>query len=577
MRTDSLQRRSPRRCKPQILLSSLTVATLLTTGCRHLDSQGGPAASKISQTPATNTYSVDHDVVKTAPWFVGDFDAATQAAKTSRKPIFLYWGAVWCPPCNEVKGEVFTQDSFKSLMESAIPIYLDGDSENAQILAERLGVSGYPTMVVLSPDGAELYRAGADLDIHETIDALTAVIQTGDSVVQVIKRAQRGDATPSDWKQIAGISWQQIDFAKVPGWNSEEILRIQLQLINLAPRREIAARARLISEVLRGATALATASPPPSPGSLRIAKTVRMLAPDLLTSIFADPATTRASRNLINNDADATLAFVFGREPSETRTKFVDEWLAAADRIANDATLSVDTRLWAEFPPVDLALAGTKEFSRIPEPVRTDIRAAVQVADARAKTKYQRHAVISGAGYMLQKIGDFDAARELLTREAAQTDTPWYYYSSLATLEREAGRDSDALAWASKARESVQGRASRLQWIVNDLNMSAKVDEFANQSVAGNETENTAVATESKSERIARVLNEYYTTAMSLPDGFSGRNSVRAKAVVREVAPMLATNAALRETVTKFSSDCARLASDESKACREHFRAMLGK
>lgn len=35
-------------------------------------------------------------------WFEGSVEGAFATAKTQDKPIFLYWGAVWCPPCHEL-------------------------------------------------------------------------------------------------------------------------------------------------------------------------------------------------------------------------------------------------------------------------------------------------------------------------------------------------------------------------------------------------------------------------------------------------------------------------------------------
>src|SRR5690606_3732915 len=43
------------------------------------------------------------------PWFSGTPDTAFALAKQANKPILVYWGAVWCPPCNELRDQVFNQ------------------------------------------------------------------------------------------------------------------------------------------------------------------------------------------------------------------------------------------------------------------------------------------------------------------------------------------------------------------------------------------------------------------------------------------------------------------------------------
>src|SRR5258706_6605756 len=42
-------------------------------------------------------------------WRKDDVDAAFVAAKTDHKPLFLYLGAVWGPPCNQVKATLFNR------------------------------------------------------------------------------------------------------------------------------------------------------------------------------------------------------------------------------------------------------------------------------------------------------------------------------------------------------------------------------------------------------------------------------------------------------------------------------------
>ena len=68
--------------------------------------------------------------------------------------MFVYWGAKWCPPCNQVKATLFNRQDFIERSRAFVPVYVDGDSPGAQKLGARFKVSGYPTMVLFNPQGA---------------------------------------------------------------------------------------------------------------------------------------------------------------------------------------------------------------------------------------------------------------------------------------------------------------------------------------------------------------------------------------------------------------------------------------
>ena len=76
-------------------------------------------------------------------WLKGDVEAAFALAAQQNKPVFLYWGAEWCPPCHAIKATVFNTREFLERSQLFIPVYLDGDTEDAQRYGERFAVMGF--------------------------------------------------------------------------------------------------------------------------------------------------------------------------------------------------------------------------------------------------------------------------------------------------------------------------------------------------------------------------------------------------------------------------------------------------
>lgn len=85
-------------------------------------------------------------------------DAAFEAAAADGRRLLLDFGAVWCPPCNLMAEEVLHADPAPEVLGSYHVVVLDADDPRSFVLKDRYAVGGYPTVVLVKPDGTELSR-----------------------------------------------------------------------------------------------------------------------------------------------------------------------------------------------------------------------------------------------------------------------------------------------------------------------------------------------------------------------------------------------------------------------------------
>ncbi|MBK6672618.1 MAG: thioredoxin family protein [Proteobacteria bacterium] len=144
-------------------------------------------------------------------WFKGDLNAAFAAAAAQNKPVFLYWGAEWCPPCHDLKAHVFSRTDFQQKLRQFVPVYLDGDAEGAQQAGAEFSVMGYPTVVVLRADRTEVARIAGGMDLGSYADVLDLALE-GVSPLPELLRSLRGDASlalsQSDCRRMAYNAWR---------------------------------------------------------------------------------------------------------------------------------------------------------------------------------------------------------------------------------------------------------------------------------------------------------------------------------------------------------------------------------
>jgi protein disulfide-isomerase len=83
-------------------------------------------------------------------WVETYAEGLLQASLTG-KPAMLVFGAVWCPPCRELKQHVFTDRRVAEASKEMINIYIDVDQDRRTAAAYR--VRAIPAVFFLSPSG----------------------------------------------------------------------------------------------------------------------------------------------------------------------------------------------------------------------------------------------------------------------------------------------------------------------------------------------------------------------------------------------------------------------------------------
>jgi len=510
----------PFAAAPQALALSLVATAALLIACSKSAPESTPATPPQATAPAARPAAtavapaVDHDAAAGIAWKHAsndaEVDAAFALAKSESKPVFVYWGAKWCPPCNQVKATLFNRQDFIERSRAFVPVYVDGDSPGAQKLGARFKVSGYPTMVLFNPQGTEMTRLPGEVEPQRYTEVLTLGMNAQRPVKEVLAQAKTGGQglNANDWRLLAFYSWDTDQQQLVPKDGVPALLK---QLADACPadQTEIATRLRL--KALAAAADSATgakAAAKPSPADQAT-----------LVKLLADPAASRAHMDVITNYA-TDIVRALSAKGTPQRAELAAAMDTALKRFEADTTLSRADRIGALIAQVDLAKIDIDKKKdnvkkaapvRLPDALLADIREQTAKVDREITDGYERQSVITAAAYLLEQAGLGAESDALLKANLAKSHSPYYLMSELASNAKNRGDAPEALRWYEEAFNKSEGPATRLQWGSSYVN--ALVD-LAPQDEA----------------RIEKAVAQLFTEASAAPDAFyerSGRSLQR--------------------------------------------------
>ena len=433
---------------PSLRLPAALLAGIILAACGRSEAPSAPTQD--------GAKADDRAAADPIAWFPGTVDEAFAAAKEQGKPIFLYWGAAWCPPCHEIKATVFRSREFIERSRLFVPVYLDGDSENAQALGEKFGVVGYPTMIVFSPQGEEITRIPGGIDIQAYANVLDLTLAQAQPVSTLLAKVLDGGAvlTAEECRLMAYYSWDQNRSLLAEG-DRAAAFRAMAAACPATARTE---RSMLRMAALEAAVDAAGDTENP------VAMTPEQKAEALqqVGEMLADKALVRASLyTVVGAGTDITKAITEPGSPgrADLQGRFVD----VLERMQDDPSLFTTERLYGTLGLIDFARIDDAEAA-LPAALVEDVRARVAKADAATTDTYERQTVINIASHLLEEAGLEAEAKQLLLAELDKSKQPYYFMVGLASLEEEAGNKEAAIDWLKRAYDAATGPATRFQW-----------------------------------------------------------------------------------------------------------------
>lgn len=534
----------------KFLLSAMITAIILAgaayfySGKTPTDSPSEVITAEVESHSAPNL--TEHAEQAHINWYEGTVDQAFAEAKETDTPIVLYWGAVWCPPCAQLKATIFKRRDFIEKTELFISVYLDGDTDRAQVYGETFKVRGYPTLIIFNPSGEEVTRIPGGMNLQRYVEVLDLALNDIRPAATLLAEIIDNGYVPTEneIRLLAHYSWGQ-DAGQALG--ERDKVDVFKRLADMTPELMIEEKSRFNAEYLEQ---LAEVEDP-------IEDDVKADAVIRLTDLIDDPQQSRANLYFIPYSVAKVLKVVTD-EGTEERQAIVAKWQSRLNVLRLDASFSAAERMRIFAGEIRLAKLDSED---IPDELKARIRAAVERERAGAEDAYESIVVTNASVGILMDSDQNELASEVLQAELETSNTGYYWMADLAYFAQEAEQTEEALKWLKMAYDQAEGIATRIQWGsiyvtgLTEMNPDDLVllEDTVSQIFDELDAQDEAIHGRNKGslKRIGRNLNKWVETEEPTPE----------RALLRE------------RLVARFDTMCAAQFDDptEQKECLDMF------
>ncbi|TNE59056.1 MAG: hypothetical protein EP340_03665, partial [Alphaproteobacteria bacterium] len=392
-------------------------AIVLAAGAYYFATSGTNESPAPETTAMSETHDAGHAATTEAEaphinWYDGSVDEAFALAKAESKPVILYWGAVWCPPCAQLKATIFKRRDFIEKTELFVPVYLDGDTDRAQSYGEKFSVRGYPTLIIFNPEGEEVTRIPGGMNLERYVDILDIALNDIRPAKELVAAIMDEGYEPNEQELslLAHYSWGQ-DAGLAMGERNE--VEVFDKLSSLVPEGNADMKGRFEADYLSTFENAPAEDEDPLSADTKDAVTARLIA------LLDDPALSATNAYFVPYSAADIITNVTD-EGSEARTSATEAYAKRMTALQADPGLTSAERLRLFYGRLGLEKLQAGEIS---DGLKAEILNAVNEAQASTTDPYER-IVIANAGFgLLLETDQGDAASEMLKKELETSDT----------------------------------------------------------------------------------------------------------------------------------------------------------